>query len=63
MLQVCLGYVLLGALVTRFAIPFTAGPPADKYTPMSEETKRLLAKIQQQREAKRKKFEAELKID
>ncbi|UCC23437.1 MAG: hypothetical protein JSW23_05130, partial [Planctomycetota bacterium] len=28
MVQVILGYVLLGALVTRFAVLFTAGGPA-----------------------------------
>jgi uncharacterized protein YjbI with pentapeptide repeats len=31
-LQVFLGYVLLGALVTRFAVLFTAGGPAAKFT-------------------------------
>ena len=31
MLQVVLGYVLLGALVTRFAVLFTAGGPAGKF--------------------------------
>jgi uncharacterized protein YjbI with pentapeptide repeats len=31
-LQVILGYVLLGALVTRFAVLFTAGGPAAKFT-------------------------------
>ncbi len=30
-LQVLLGYVLLGALVTRFAVLFTAGGPAGKF--------------------------------
>jgi hypothetical protein len=30
-LQVILGYVLLGALVTRFAVLFTAGGPAGKF--------------------------------
>ncbi|MHC4983860.1 MAG: ion channel, partial [Planctomycetota bacterium] len=32
MLQVILGYVLLGALVTRFAVLFTAGGPAAKFS-------------------------------
>jgi uncharacterized protein YjbI with pentapeptide repeats len=32
MSQVILGYVLLGALVTRFAVLFTAGGPAGKFT-------------------------------
>jgi len=50
MLQVLLGYVLLGALITRFAILFTAGGPAGKYTEMAEETKQLLAKIKEKRE-------------
>ena len=31
MLQVILGYILLGALVTRFAVLFTAGGPAGKF--------------------------------
>jgi hypothetical protein len=31
-LQVILGYVLLGALVTRFAVLFTAGGPAGKFS-------------------------------
>jgi len=29
--QVILGYVLLGALVTRFAVLFTAGGPTGKF--------------------------------
>jgi len=33
MLQVILGYVLLGALVTRFAVLFTAGGPAGRFSP------------------------------
>jgi len=32
MLQVILGYVLLGALVTRFAVLFTAGGPAGTFS-------------------------------
>jgi len=32
MLQVILGYVLLGALVTRFAVLFTAGGPAGQFS-------------------------------
>ena len=31
MVQVILGYVLLGALITRFAVLFTAGGPAGKF--------------------------------
>lgn len=32
MIQVLLGYVMLGALVTRFAVLFTAGGPAGKFS-------------------------------
>ena len=32
MVQVILGYVLLGALITRFAVLFTAGGPAGKFS-------------------------------
>ena len=31
MIQVLLGYVMLGALVTRFAVLFTAGGPAGEF--------------------------------
>jgi len=34
MVQVIFGYVLLGALVTRFAVLFTAGGPAGKFSPI-----------------------------
>ena len=34
MAQVLLGYGLLGALVTRFAVMFTAGGPAETYRPI-----------------------------
>ncbi len=37
-LQVILGYVLLGALVTRFAVLFTAGGPAGKFAERKKET-------------------------
>jgi len=37
MLQVILGYVLLGALVTRFAVLFTAGGPAGKFADEKED--------------------------
>ena len=37
MLQVILGYVLLGALVTRFAVLFTAGGPAGRFAGEKEE--------------------------
>lgn len=36
-IQVILGYVLLGALVTRFAFLFTAGGPAGKFTEKTKE--------------------------
>ena len=36
MLQVILGYVLLGALVTGFAVLFTAGGPAGKFADEKE---------------------------
>ncbi len=39
-LQVILGYVLLGALVTRFAVLFTAGGPAGKFAEEKEEPTR-----------------------
>ena len=37
--QVILGYVLLGALVTRFAVLFTAGGPAGKFADEKEKEK------------------------
>jgi len=37
--QVMLGYVLLGALVTRFAVLFTAGGPAGTFADEKEEEK------------------------
>ncbi|MCK5617078.1 pentapeptide repeat-containing protein [Candidatus Pacearchaeota archaeon] len=40
MLQVLLGYVLLGALITRFAVLFTAGGPAGKFTEMDKSLKK-----------------------
>ena len=47
MVQVILGYVLLGALVTRLAVLFTADGPVGSYTPMDKETKELLAKLKE----------------
>ena len=38
--QVILGYVLLGALVTRFAVLFTAGGPAGKFADEKEKETR-----------------------
>ena len=40
MVQVILGYMLLGALVTRFAVLFTAGGPAGKFAPKYEPPKK-----------------------
>jgi hypothetical protein len=51
MLQVLLGYVLLGALITRFAVLFTSDGPAGSYTPMGEETKALLGKLKDKEKA------------
>jgi hypothetical protein len=51
MFQVIFGYVLLGALITRLAVLFTANGPAGKYTPMDKETKKLLAKLKKERKA------------
>jgi len=47
MVQVILGYVLLGALVTRLAVLFTSDGPAGSFTPMDKETKELLAKLKE----------------
>ena len=49
-IQVILGYVLLGALVTRLAVLFTSDGPAGSYTPMDAETKELLAKLKEDKE-------------
>ena len=46
-IQVILGYVLLGALVTRLAVLFTSDGPAGSFTPMEKETKELLAKLKE----------------
>jgi len=40
MCQVLLGYVLLGALVTRFAVLFTAGGPAGQFSPKPKKKRR-----------------------
>ena len=48
MAQVILGYVLLGALVTGFAVLFTAGGPAGKFADeqtISDRLSQLWAKI------------------
>jgi len=53
MVQVIFGYVLLGALVTRLAVLFTADGPAGSFTPMDKETKELLAKLKEDKEKAR----------
>lgn len=53
MVQVILGYVLLGALVTRLAVLFTSDGPAGKFTPMTKETKKFLAKLKEDKEKTR----------
>ncbi|MFH1881317.1 MAG: pentapeptide repeat-containing protein [Planctomycetota bacterium] len=45
MLQVILGYVLLGALVTRFAVLFTAGGPAGKFADEKKNRNKTTEKI------------------
>jgi len=52
-IQVILGYVLLGALVTRLAVLFTSDGPAGSYTPMDTETKELLAKLKEDKKKAR----------
>lgn len=47
-IQVILGYVLLGALVTRLAVLFTSDGPAGSFTKMDKETKKLLAKLEEE---------------
>ncbi len=55
MLQVILGYVLLGALVTRLAILFTSDGPAGSFTPMDKKTKELLAKLKEDEDKEKAK--------
>ncbi len=50
MIQVILGYVLLGALVTRLAVLFTSDGPAGSFTPMDKETKELLTNLKENKE-------------
>ena len=45
MFQVILGYVLLGALVTRFAVLFTAGGPAGKFADEKKKRNKTTEKI------------------
>jgi len=60
-LQVLLGYILLGALITRFAILFTTGAPADSsdFKEMDEQTQNRLDEIRQKKEVKFEKTFAE----
>ena len=44
MVQVLLGYGLLGSLITRLAILFTADGPAGKFVPMDSEMEASLKK-------------------
>jgi hypothetical protein len=61
MIQVLLGYILLGALVTRFAVLFTAGGPSAKFAEKSffdrtvERIRNLLKKIRGKISSVRKK--------
>ena len=50
MVQVIFGYVLLGALITRLAVLFTSDGPAGSFTKMDKETKKLLAKLDEEGE-------------
>ena len=49
MLQVILGYVLLGAIVTRFAIMFSSGGPAGSFMPIDKGEKGLLKKFKEKK--------------
>ena len=51
MSQVILGYFLLGALITRFAVLFTAGGPAGMFTPIHPNAKLLIKRIDDIRRA------------
>lgn len=55
MVQAILGYVLLGALITRLAVLFTSDGPAGSFTPMGKETKELLAKLEENKDEKNKR--------
>ena len=48
-IQIIFGYILLGALITRFAILFTTGAPADitDFKEMDEQTQKHLDEIRQ----------------
>jgi len=50
MVQVILGYVLLGAIVTRLAVLFTSDGPSGSFTTMDKKTKELLAKLEEDKE-------------
>jgi len=47
MFQVLLGYVILGALITRFAVLFTAGGPAGDFIEMDQDTTNLLKRLKE----------------
>ncbi|UCF42435.1 MAG: hypothetical protein JSV99_07470 [Planctomycetota bacterium] len=49
MVQVILGYVLLGALVTRFAVLFTAGGPAGKFSKSEVRREKVEEKMKKRR--------------
>ncbi len=63
MVQVIFGYVLLGALVTRLAVLFTADGPAGSFTPMDKKTKELLVKLKKDKDKELKELFAKLKED
>lgn len=46
--QVLLGYIMLGALVTRFAVLFQAGGPAGKFVKMTKEEKKQLKELEKE---------------
>ncbi len=52
-IQVILGYVLLGAMVTRLAVLFTSDGPDGSFTPMDKKTKDLLAILKEDKEKAR----------
>ena len=62
-IQVLLGYILLGALITRFAILFTTGAPAgiSDFKEMDKETQNHLDEIRLKKHDERQYKRAELK--
>lgn len=55
MLQVILGYVLLGALVTRFSVIFRSSGPAGRFTKVDKETRQLLKELKKRYTENRKR--------